>query len=117
MELNINHKSLLPYCKPDSHGNNPFWMRCSAIEVKDAITDEYKPIRDVLELVIVKPFTFDIYALKQGVICLKQGDSFCMYEFNDNFCDYDIQPYIDKGECWFNEITKTKSDEQGSIND
>jgi len=108
MELNCIHRSLKPYCKPDSHGNDPFWIRCSTFGCLDAITDEFKPIRDVLELVIVKPFTFDIYELKQGYLCLKRGSNYCMYEFNDNFCDYDIQPYIDKGECWFKEIIQTQ---------
>ena len=103
MILNVNHKSLLPYCKKDAHGNDPFWMRCSPINFLDAITDEYKPIISVLELVIVKPFTFDLYELKHGYLALKQGDIYHEYEFGDNFCDYDLQPFIDGKNCFFKE--------------
>lgn len=116
MILNINHKSLLPYCKKDANGNDPFWMRCSAFNVLDVITDDYNPITDVLELVAVKPFTLDLYELKQGRIALKQGNSYYEYEFGDNFCDYDLQPYIDRGECFFKEIVANKV-AQDEIND
>lgn len=83
-------------------------MRCSTFGCLDAITDEYKPIKDVLELVVVKPYTLDKYAVKDGILVLKQNGSLYQYIFGDNFCDYDIQPFIDKGECWFKEIIQTQ---------
>lgn len=103
MEVNFYHNSLKKHLVKDMFGNYPFWIRCSAINQYDTVEPTYKPLESVFELVTIKPFTSDIYGLKQGYLLLKHGDSYYEYEFNDKFCDYDIQPYIDRKEVWFKE--------------
>lgn len=119
MELNVIHKSLKPLLVKDSHGNYPFWYRCSAIDSLDEIPSDYSLIETVFDLTYIKHRSMDIYGLKVGYIALKHNNKYYRYIFNDNFCDYDIQPYIDRKECWFNEceIKTSNDDDSLEIND
>lgn len=103
MEIDCVHKSLLPYYKLDECGNYPFWIRCSAIESIDGVSDDYIQIKSVFDLVVVRPFTSDVYELKKGYLLLKQNNTWHKYVFGNNFTDYDLQPFIDRNSCYFKE--------------
>lgn len=103
MILDAIHSSLKKYLEKDSYGNYPFWIRCSAIESVDSVSDDYIQVRYVFDLVVIKPFTSDVYELKKGYLLLKQNNTWYKYVFGNNFTDYDLQPFIDRNSCYFKE--------------
>jgi len=103
LTLNIIHNSLKGISKKDSHGNDPFWMRCSAVEQIDSIPIGFCSLESIFSLVEILPFTFDKYRLKTAEIILKQNGGFYRYILDENFNDYDLEPFIEIKECWWRE--------------